>query len=115
MLQVGLPASQKRPGGDPFEIAAYSLIGLNEREISPPTRRAAVSWRSACPDALFRSHRVSFADQRSASAEFATVCCSSLYAFSASPPDEWRRFAVWPHPRSAGPSSVDRWSGPTFQ
>src|SRR6516162_11220934 len=87
-------SEEKRPGGDPFEIAAYSLIALNEREISPPSRRAAVSWRSACPDALFRLHRVSFADPPSALAEFAIVCCSSLYAFSASPPDEWRRFAV---------------------
>jgi ribosomal protein S8E len=23
----------KRPGGDPFEIAAFSLVALNEREI----------------------------------------------------------------------------------
>src|SRR3954452_2663507 len=81
---------RKRPGGDPFEIAAFSLIAQNEREISLPGRRAAVSSRSACPDALFRSHRVCFADRHSAAAEFASVCRSSLYAFSASPPDEWR-------------------------
>src|SRR5215471_4623669 len=95
----------------PFEAAAYSLVALNEREISPATRRAVVSWRSSCLDALFRSHRVSFADQRSAAAESASVCYSSLYASSASLPDEWPRFAVLPHQGSAEPSSVDRHSG----
>src|SRR6187551_123894 len=79
---------RKRPGGDPFEIAAFSLIALTEREIRLPSRRAAVSSRSACPDALFRSHRVSFAGLASAADAFVTVCRSSLYAFSASPPDE---------------------------
>src|SRR5215472_11863608 len=99
-------SEEKRPGGDPFEAAAYSLIALNEREISPATRRAVLFWRSACPDALFRSHRVFSADRRSAAAESATWCCSSPCASSASPPGEWRRFAVWPHQGSVEPSSA---------
>ena len=54
MLAGRIACVTKRPGGDPFEIAAFSLIALNEREISPLTRRGGFSWRSACPDALFR-------------------------------------------------------------
>jgi hypothetical protein len=34
VLAAGLLACvTKRPGGDPFEIAAFSLVAVNEREI----------------------------------------------------------------------------------
>jgi len=34
-LQHQFQKPKKGPGGDPFEIAAFSLVALNEREISP--------------------------------------------------------------------------------